>query len=121
MSSATVIQVEHIGSIDVVVVPLPTCIDGSTGLEICQTLLRRIDWGYSHLLLDCSRVHSVDGSVLRALASVFQKYCLQAGSLTLFGASTEVQLALHLDGLSEVIPHFTDQQTAIANLKSRWF
>ncbi len=115
----TTIQIEQAGDVDVAVVPLPTSLDSTTGLEICQALLRRVDWGYHHFLLDCSPVRSVDSAVLSAIVSIVRKSCPANAKIVLFGASAGVQQTLQLDGLAGPLPSFANQRAALAALQAQ--
>jgi anti-anti-sigma factor len=79
--------------------------------ELCGQLMPT-----SALALDCTGITFIDSMGLQVLIRARRHAAEQQGTFALIGASKYVDRVLELAGLTGLIPHFADAETARAHL-----
>ena len=80
--------------------------------EFRDTLQQLVDQGRTYLLLDCSRVHSVDSVGIGSLVGNWISIKKRGGKLSLLNPSARFQSILKLVGLQDLIESFDDVSKA---------
>jgi len=86
---------------------------GSDKLE--EKLQELIAEGRLAILLECSRVDTIDSSAVGALVRSYISLDKRGGKLKLLNISSVVRAAITLVGLSNTIESFYDEATALAS------
>ncbi|MBD2103731.1 STAS domain-containing protein [Leptolyngbya sp. FACHB-261] len=99
-------------------VSLPVRADITVVRDIRQQLKQALEPGAHDLLIDCSQVRFIDSSCIAAIMKVVECCEESQGKVVLFGANAHVQYVLYVLGLSEVLPNFADEATALSALQT---
>ena len=89
-----------------VVVKLPEALDAKQGRRLERELKARLGAGSPQLILDLSRVKSIDLSGLEGLLTCLEEVAKQDGALRLCGVSAEVATLLELTRLDRIVQKF---------------
>lgn len=100
-----------------VVTVLETRLDTSIATEFKQHILKLIETGPLHLVLNLKEVCMIDSSVLGIFAVIY-KACQRQGEFALCEVSKNVQTLLRMTKLDQVFHCFSTQDEAISALKN---
>jgi anti-sigma B factor antagonist len=83
--------------------------------ELEEKLQKLIADGHAAILLECSRVDTIDSSAVGALVRSYISLDKHGGTLKLLNISPVVRAAITLVGLSNTIEIFDDEAAAVAS------
>ncbi len=106
-------QVEHTERLTIL--SLSGRFDAHTAPQVRDTLLRLLDEGHHHILVDMARVNFVDSTGLSTLVGGMKR-CRQAGGdLSLMQIQPPVRIIFELTRLDKAFEIYPDRETALAS------
>ncbi len=78
-----------------------------------QVIVKNLNLGYSHLLLDCSKVECINSLGLRSLIAALRGARQIGGTVVLFAPTGSITLLLSLSNMHRMLPIFLDQSSAL--------
>jgi anti-sigma B factor antagonist len=97
-------------------VPIPVAeeLDLYSAPELRDTLLKAVNAGDVHIVLDLSETTFVDSSGFAVIVSAYKRVRAQGGQMRVAGAGTSVLSAMRISGLDRVLTLFPDVVAATA-------
>ena len=95
------------------IVALTGDIDVNTSQRLRETLLRLVDGGSRHLVVDMTGVEFLDSTGLGVLVGIFHRLRAENGTLVIAGGSERVRSVFHVTQLTRIFPMHASVEDAV--------